>query len=207
MTVKQIADQKGVSVRTISRRIAAYNKLHNKTFLNGTNHTVVDPELLEFINNGKKSPVNGSSVLELTDKENESKKTRIRKKPCTGQKTSLQYKLSSDWLVIVVISVMLIADATAFYIITDNSIGNISKLFAPAFAVLGFFTGLGGVITYARIKNKTTAEVWKWIFAFFQAAAFLSAINFWWSFGKVVITVMMSSVFAGVITSVKDFSK
>ena len=117
---------------------------------------------------------------------------------------SLRKRLSSDVLVISVLVVMLMSDMVAFYLITNYSFGDLPDWLPRCFAIVGLAVGVGGVITFSRIKNERHAEFWKWIFAFFQAAVFICALFQYWDFGKVILTIMTSTVFAGVVTSVRE---
>ena len=192
MTIKLLATTAGVSTRTVQRRIEVFNKEHNTTHSSGENSEITDQELLKFlmlefdIEGNKKEP-------DIEEKKKE------KKKPASD----LQTKLSSDWLIIAVMVVILWCDMFAFGAIGQNQFSHISKFAGFLFAIIGLATGIGSVVTYNRIKNETTAEAWKYIFALLQFSVFALVINQKFFFAELVMTSMFVAVFVGVQRSIK----
>lgn len=115
----------------------------------------------------------------------------------------LQQRLSSDWLIVVVLLVILCADMIAFSIIGHNSFKEVLPSANIIFAVIGLATGIGSVVTYNRIKEVKLAEIWKWIFGVLQFCVFSFAINEQWFYAETIMTIMFVLVFIGVQRSIK----
>jgi len=125
------------------------------------------------------------------------------KKVKPEQLSTLQRKLSSDWLIVFVLLVILFADMIAFSIIGEHEFKGKIPFAKVVFAVLGLATGIGSVVTYNRIQEFKLSEIWKWTFGVLQFLVFNLTINENWFFAETVMTLMFVLVFIGVQRSIK----
>lgn len=218
-----------VSSRTIQRRIEKFNSENNTDHKKGLHDPVVDVKLQNFLLNefnlfnadlSEKEESNVITLYEAKDDvsdiakeqteeliEKVSEKLNLQNREDdinTIETTShLQKKLSSDWLIIVVLLTILCADMIAFGIIGHHNFSKIIPYSHVIFAIIGLATGIGSVVTYNRIKEFKLAEIWKWIFGILQFCVFSFAINENWFLAETVMTLMFVLVFIGVQRSIK----
>lgn len=206
MNIDELSVQAGKSKRTIQRWIAAYNKTNNTSFDNGVNAIINDPDLLSYLKSKFEPQPTLFEPSATIEQPVEQSIVKEKKRPDTPKKrsvVSLQQRLSADWLVIVVLLVILWADMFAFGSIGHHEFGDKITFAAVVFSIIGLATGIGSVVTYNRIKDAKTAEIWKWCFGVLQFAVFSLAINEQWVFAEMVMTSMFVLVFIGVQRSIK----
>jgi len=133
----------------------------------------------------------------------ESENENLNKKITSLSKKNLQEKLSSDWLIVIVLLTILCADMIAFSIIGHNSFKDALPYPHIIFAVIGLATGIGSIVTYNRIEKKAVGEFWKWLFGVLQFCVFSFATNESWRFAETTMTIMFVLVFVGVQRSIK----
>jgi len=213
-TIKTFAEKAGKSNRTIQRWIESYNKKNDTDFATGVNAVIEDENLLSFLNSkfSPEEPVEKSIVsasddapaaIEVKDAPIIKKAEKRPQRSKDRQISTLQERLSADWLIVVVLLVILWADMFAFGSIGHHEFGDKIKYSAVVFSIIGLATGIGSVVTYNRIKNVKTAEIWKWCFGVLQFAVFSLAINEQWVIAEMVMTSMFVLVFIGVQRSIK----
>lgn len=176
--------------------------LQRKIDRKGLGKFKIDEELPEdvisFVVN-ERSEKSSTYTPVLKERPSQAKKS-IKKKI---KKSTLQQRLSSDWLIIAVLIVILFADMTAFAIIGQHEFSERISFSPLLFAVIGLATGIGSVVTYNRIEDQRTAEIWKYIFGVLQFLVFSLAINESWFFAELTMTSMFVLVFIGVQRSIK----
>lgn len=215
MTLEALANERGVAVASLRKKIQ-----RSKSYLVPEKGASLSPELLDFLTtDGRKRGKSGESPeIKPNAPENEERppeppktppiapthppkpKPRPRPKPKPEpepEPTDLQKKLSADWLIVVVMLVILLADGFAFGVIGHHNFGKI-PFAGVAFGVIGLATGVGSIATYNRVKDMVLAERWKYVFAVLQFAVFTAAVNEWWTAGEIVMGLMFVTVFAGV---------
>jgi hypothetical protein len=206
MTTSSIASKAKVSTRTIQRRIEKFNT---------SNHSHEKHQI------GKDIPASSTALIQYLESEfhislseNQEYKTpegavRIAKHIAKPKKqkattpTALQVRLSADWIVIVVLIIVLGADMIAFALIGNHEFSENIPFAWAFFALLGFATGTGSVITYNRIKDETISFRWKIFFSILQYSVFSFSINERWFLAELVMTLMFVTVFVGVQRSIK----
>jgi len=146
-SIQGLADEAGKSVRTIQRWVVAYNEENKTEHKSGTRDLISDEDLIFYIESKYDLPPGVSSDTEPVVMQEEK---IVRRK---NRKTTLQDRLSADWLVILVLFVILFADMFAFGTIGNHNFGTKIKYSAVIFSIIGLATGVGSVITYNRIKN------------------------------------------------------
>lgn len=231
MTIKEIAEKAKKNTVTVQRWVRNYNEINSKDFESGTNSEVKDLGLLTFIDSKiKKQPVKSKigpgTIINVKANPNpnfklDKKERRIKDKQVTHEvidlvaaaysenekepenRKQLQERLSADWLVIVVLLVLLWCDMFAFGAIGAKEWGAKIPYAGIIFSIIGLASGIGSVVTYNRIENINTAEVWKWIFGALQFAVFILVINERWFYAEMVMTSMFVLVFIGVQRSIK----
>lgn len=191
------------TVRTLSSELGILpSSLKRKIDRKGFGKFSFDEKLPEFVIGviqGEEKPQSDVVVPVLEDRPAQ----RTKRAKNKVKKIKLQEHLSSDWLIIAVLIVILFADMTAFAIIAQNRFSD-SIWFAPfMFAMIGLATGLGAVVTYNRIEDGKLAERWKIAFGVLQFLVFSLAINESWFFAELTMTSMFVLVFIGVQRSIK----
>lgn len=204
-SVKAFAQAVNKSNRTVQRRIEKYNKENNTCFPFGLKDLIDNEFLISFL---KKEFSHDNQDHEEADILLSSESRSVGDYSSTMEvqikdKTDLQEKLSSDWLIVVVLLTILCADMLAFSIIGHQEFSDRIPFAGVLFAIIGFATGIGSVVTYNRIENKRLAETWKWFFGFLQFLVFSFAVNEKWFYGETTMTLMFVLVFISVQRSIK----
>jgi len=196
MTIGELAEEKGVNVESLKKKLRRGNME-----VPGEAQTL-SAELIRFLtSDGRRS-----SQINVTVKPSgtPTKKSVPRQKGLKRpHNNNLQKRLSADWLIMLVLLVILWADMFAFGVIGHNEFKNKIDYSAIFFSIIGLATGIGSVVTYNRIKDNRTAEIWKWCFGVMQFSVFSLAINEQWFFAEMVMTSMFVLVFIGVQRSIK----
>lgn len=232
MTLKDIADDRGVDLLSLKRKLRRAGIVPPKA------DETLDASVVELLTTDKRKSKQGGGIVATLkrDFQTPAKVSKPQEKgvrsqentPTDGQQdggdekgrqngskrltakpiqkvesSTLQRKLSADWLIVVVLVVILFADMFAFGSIGHHSFGKRIKFAAIFFSIIGLATGIGSVVTYNRIKDLRTAETWKWCFGIMQFCVFLLAINEEWFWAEMVMTSMFVLVFIGVQRSIK----
>lgn len=233
MTLRGIASERGVDVTSLKRKLRRAGIEPPKTNDEPLEQSVVDllttdkrkakqsggivatlkkdfetpikmPEIQE---NPQPSHQNGSQAVHSHTEDEKGRqnvpKRLISKSTPKIESSTLQKKLSADWLIVLVLVVILFADMFAFGSIGHHGFGKRIRFAALFFSVIGLATGIGSVVTYNRIKDLRTAEIWKWCFGVMQFCVFLLAINEEWFWAEMIMTSMFVLVFIGVQRSIK----
>lgn len=203
MTIDIAASKSGKSTRTVKRWIESYNKINGTNFENGENAIISDPQLLAFIKSKFPIQVAGSTISKEQKKSIPVKKTVRECTPAKPKRKTIQQRLSSDWLVGLVLAIILFADVFAFSVIGDHEFGEKFSLSFAFFGVMGFATGVGSMISYSRIQDEKLSNAWKWFFGVLQFSVFFLATNEFWIAAEVVMTAMFVFVSMGVQRSIK----
>jgi len=149
----------------------------------------------------------GSLISDLVEKieksKNETLEPVVQNKEQEDQMTTLQKRLSSDWLIVFVLLVILTIDMIIFSIIGEINFKEKIPFASILFAVIGLATGIGSIATYARIQEERIANIWKWCFSFLQFLIFILTINEHFFLAETVLTTMVCLVFIGVQKSIK----
>lgn len=194
-----------VSTRTIQRRISKFNKENSTNHKKGVYDPISDIELQEYlIDEFKNEEPRKENVVEFDlNSKKDFPSCRVHSELKLNQLSTLQRKLSSDWLIVFVLIVILFADMIAFGIIGEHEFQGKIPAAKIVFAVLGLATGIGSVVTYNRIQEFKLSEIWKWAFGVLQFLVFNLTINENWFFAETVMTLMFVLVFIGVQRSIK----
>lgn len=192
MTPTQIAKKLNVHTRTVQRKIDRFNSEQGTDHSNGANVEITDAQLLNYLT-GEPAKIEPQSI-----------EPAKAIKPEKTKAIPLQKRLSSDVLIVCVLVIILWADMLAFSSIGMHEFADKVPYPGIVFAIIGLATGIGSVVTYNRIKDTRTAEVWKWCFGALQFAVFSLSINEIWFYAELTMTFMFVVVFVGVQRSIKS---
>lgn len=219
-TVKKLGELAGVNYVTIQRDIQQFNKENQTKHGHGARDVVSNDALFSFLVEKRGIQRPNVKTEAFTPKKAKSplsvksgpqgvifpplEQPKDIKEPENGLKKEdwLQNLLQHPRLILFVLLSILLIDAVSIGTIGDRLFGEKIDYAFYLFGFVGFVCGIGAVVSYVRIQNRQTANIWKWTFAVFQFVAFEVAMGagFGWD---IVLPIMMSSVFISILKSVK----
>jgi hypothetical protein len=172
MTVREIADQYGVSARTVYRDIEKYNFEKGCSHPNGYNDQVEDGELLKYIKERRSGKGNGAEKAEKPKK-----RKGLRREEKKPKVIEVEIGPSKDINIVgVMLLVLLSADGIACAWIAMNTIaGGLREIAGAGFFCVGVAIGYAAFIHQRKYEGYN--EAWAAGFFIFQMLLHLSAFE------------------------------
>lgn len=137
------------------------------------------------------------------DKPKKTPKRKLNTKVKTPTRAAeLQATLSHNWLVLLVLFSLILADGVAFSVIAQKAIDSIQYV-GLIFFYIGIICGVGIMVMYAKVKSFMLAEVFKYIYGLLQFVVFEVAIKAkFWSW-ETCMTFMIVFIGMGVMYTIR----